>query len=420
MADDNPIEGLTPGQVLTDASVAQFITAMGLSVAEAQKQLDINTIGQIEEYLLPRPGLQGKSLLEVGLSPPFYHYQHADIAVSLQIAMKVGTTTATDINAKLDISRTTKDKAGGAREAQIKITKLPASVTADGTKLDAPADSDSEGAANAIADKLRAPAGKFERAFVSVRRSTPKIVQTDATAKNPLLTERSVVFLAKGEASAGIIRISKVPAATDEKEFVLAATAKVTVEPDANSDKLAYARKVATQLKTLSGFDSKLVGDPGADGVLEGGTVGIALFDTGLSKLKPDALAELALAAEILKANKAKVEVVGFADRQGDDAPNVKLGQDRADKVAEHLQLLGVAADQIVARKSGGEKRWVGSKDGASNVQFRRAEVRLQAVADFLITVKGTTVQLQAKPLPDKTAAGAEGNGFITVQRATG
>ena len=90
MADENPIEKMTPGQILADASVAEFIKAMGLSIADAQKALDLNSLAQVGEYVEPRPGLGGKSLLQLGLSPPFYHYQHADLTVSMQLTMKVG------------------------------------------------------------------------------------------------------------------------------------------------------------------------------------------------------------------------------------------------------------------------------------------------------------------------------------------
>jgi hypothetical protein len=82
-------DGLTPGQVLADASVAEFIKNLGLGIAEAQKALDDNSVDQIAEFIEPREGLGGRTLLDMGLSPAFYHYQHADLACSLQLSLRV-------------------------------------------------------------------------------------------------------------------------------------------------------------------------------------------------------------------------------------------------------------------------------------------------------------------------------------------
>jgi hypothetical protein len=102
MADENPIELLRPGQILADSAVTDYIKAMGIAIAEAQMQLDINSLRQVGEYAEPRPGLGGKSLLQLGLSPPFYHYQHADLSVSMQIVMKIAEQSAFGIGAKLE------------------------------------------------------------------------------------------------------------------------------------------------------------------------------------------------------------------------------------------------------------------------------------------------------------------------------
>ena len=81
------IADMTPGEVLTEASVAEFIKALGLSIAQAQKALDENSVDQIGEFIRPREGLDGRSLLDLGLSPAFYHYQHADVSCSMQLSL---------------------------------------------------------------------------------------------------------------------------------------------------------------------------------------------------------------------------------------------------------------------------------------------------------------------------------------------
>lgn len=416
MADDtNPIETMTPGQILAEASVADFIKAMGLSIAEAQKALDINSISQIGEYIEPRPGLNNQSLLQLGLSPPFYHYQHADLSVSMQLTMKVGKASAFGIGAKVDfgIGSGGKPGSGTAREAQVTLKSLPGSVTVDGTKTDA-AGADLDAAGEALAAKLRAPTGKFERAFVSSTHTAPKAELDPPTAKNPILTPGAVAFIATAASSAGIIRIVETPPPGQKETFTLAAAKTTEVSSEAN--KLLYARKVVLQINAL-GFKARLSRDPGGTSNAPDapGALGIALFDTDSAVIKKDALEELKLTARLIKEGGNNVDVTGYGDTRASDDYNKKLGQKRADAVAEQLKAQGVPPGQIKSVTSGGEERWVGTPPETANVQFRRAEITLVGSSDLFIIVDSGDTQLQAKPDPDR-ADGTPGNGFILVK----
>jgi outer membrane protein OmpA-like peptidoglycan-associated protein len=415
MADENPIETMTPGQILAEASVADFIKSMGLSIAEAQKALDLNSIAQIDEYTQPR-GPNNKSLLDLGLSPPFYHYQHADLSVSLQLIMKVGTTKAVDVGVKVDGS-IGKGASGSAdaRTAQITLKSQPASVTVDGTKSDATG-ADLDAAGNALADKLRAPAGKFEQAYVSAKHTPPKATLDPGNAKNPILTPGAVAFLRADASSGGIIRIVETPPPLPNPgdTFKLATGKETTVTAEAN--KLLYARKVVTQINALGGFKARLAQDSGgASNVPDApGTLGIALFDTGKSVLKKAALEELERVARLIKDGGLTVDVFGYTDTQGSEKSNVKLGKDRADVVAAQLRGNGVPADKVRKAETGGEAHWQ-TTNNVENQQFRRAEIVLAGSTDLLIIVDSDGMQLQAKPTPDKTGGGA-GNGFIVAK----
>ena len=418
MADENPIETMTPGQILAEASVADFIKSMGLSIAEAQKALDLNSLAQIGEYTQPR-GPSNKSLLEMGLSPPFYHYQHADLSVSLQLIMKVGTTSATDVGVKVDGSiGKGAGNAAEARSAQVTLKAIPASVTVDSTKSDA-AGADLEAAGNALADKLRAPAGKFERAFVTAKRTTVKAVLDPGAAKNPILTPGAVAFLRSDASSTGIIRIVDPPVPNSSEKFVLASGKETEVESVA--DRLAYARKVAAQIDALDGFKARLVRDSTSDTTVKTtpGTIGIALFDTGRSELKKDAHDELKRVGRLIKDGELTVKIMGYTDTVQPPEKNKELGQRRADAVKEQLILNGVPLAQIASAESGGETHWGAVPPETPNAQFRRAEVILAGSTDLLIIVDSDGTQLQAKPTPDKTAGGT-GNGFIVVRKFPG
>lgn len=416
MADDtNPIETMTPGQILADASVADFIKAMGLSIAEAQKALDVNSIAQVGEYAEPRPGLNNQSLLQLGLSPPFYHYQHADLSVSMQLTMKVGKASAFGIGAKVDFGLGAGSTGpANAREAQITLNKLPASATVDGTKLDATG-ADLDSAAEALATKLRAPTGKFERALVASTHKAPKAELEPPTAKNPVLTPGAVAFLPTGASSAGIIRIVETPAPNQKETYTLAAGKSTEVSSDAN--KLLFARKVVAQINALGGFKARLARDPGGDSTAPDapGALGIALFDTDSSVLKKDALEELKLTARLIKEGGQSVDVTGYGDTRKDDDYNKKLGQRRADAVAAQLKAYEVPAAQIKSVTSGGEARWKTTPDNVANAQFRRVEVTLVGSSDLFVIVDSGTSQLQEKPTPDRTDA-SPGNGFIVVK----
>ena len=96
-------DGLKPGEILADASVAEFISRLGLGIAEAQRALDENSIDQLAEFTKARDDLNGKTLLDLGLMPAFYHYQFADLSCSLQLSLKVQKSTGVDFKISTDI-----------------------------------------------------------------------------------------------------------------------------------------------------------------------------------------------------------------------------------------------------------------------------------------------------------------------------
>ena len=413
MADENPIELLTPGQILADSAVTDYIKAMGIAIAEAQMQLDINSLSQVAEYAEPRKGLRGKSLLQLGLFPPFYHYQHADLSVSMQIVMKIAEQTAFGIGAKLDFGfeQGGPVAAAKAREAQVTLKSVPASVTVDGKKTDA-SGSDVEAAAEQLATALRTPAGPFDRAFINTERKPVTATLEPVIAKNPILTSNAVAFLKPAASSAAVIRIVQTPPPLTSEAFTLANTKVATVGSEAN--RTLYARKVVEQINALTGFKARLVNDAGGSNTAPDspGVFGIALFDTNEAKIKAIAGEELDLIAKTIKDGNFTVNVVGYADTRGTEADNLKLGENRAKAVAAHLMYRGVPTSKIPSVTSGGEARWQDAPANTDNQQFRRAEIVLAGSTDLIILVEDAGTQLQATPTPDMTAGGS-GNGFI-------
>jgi outer membrane protein OmpA-like peptidoglycan-associated protein len=424
MADENPIERLRPGQILADSAVTDYIKAMGIAIAEAQMQLDINSLRQVGEYVEPRPGLGGRSLLQLGLSPPFYHYQHADLSVSMQIVMKVAEQTAFGIGAKLDLGfeQGGPQAAAAAREAQVTVRSTPASVTVNGQATNS-SGSDLEAAGEQLAAALRSPTGPFERAITSTERRPVQATLEPGTASNPILTPGSVVFVQPEASSAGVIRISTAPPGAEA--YVLNATKTANIAtPGAN--RVLHARAVTAAINGVGGFRARLVNDPGGSTTTPDapGALGIVLFDTDQTLIKRPAADELDIVARIIRDGNLNVVITGYADTQGRQptaadrvAYNRDLGLRRARAVRQALIDRGVAAARIADPvQSGGEDRWAGSPVNIPNEQFRRAEITLAGSTDLLIVVESGTEQLQETPTPDLTGGGA-GNGFVFARR---
>lgn len=429
MADEvfNPIETLTPGQVLAESTIAEYIKAMGLSIAAAQKALDFNSLSQVGEYTEARAGLGGKSLLQLGLSPPFYHFQHADVSVSLQLSMRIGKDEALGIGAKVDLGIGGAGSGGSAtptlRSGQIKLKKLPASVSVDGNKVEA-IGADLEAAAESVAKKLRKPIGKFDRVYVASAESKIAIELDPPTAANPLIASGAVAFLPAVASSSALIRVADEP--TQPLTFTLN-TGK-TAEVLAQANQLEYAKAIVGKINAVGGFKAMLVNDQagGSEGI-KPGAVFMLLFETGSSVITAEADNQLREAARLLKAADVEVDVVGFADRQGftggkdqttDAARNLQLGQNRAITVASQLQAYGVNAAKIRPPRSEGEDAWKNTPDEVANSQYRRVELRVKDAQTYFIVVDAEGTQtFQTAPSPDKRSS--TGTGFIAVHTAS-
>jgi outer membrane protein OmpA-like peptidoglycan-associated protein len=83
------LSDLKPGDVLGQVDLGSYIAAMGKGVAEAQRALDDNTIGLLGAFTEKLEGLRGKSLIQLGLSPAFYHFRSATISASVTMSMQV-------------------------------------------------------------------------------------------------------------------------------------------------------------------------------------------------------------------------------------------------------------------------------------------------------------------------------------------
>lgn len=109
-------------------------------------------------------------------------------------------------------------------------------------------------------------------------------------------------------------------------------------------------------------------------------------FDFDRATLRPDAVAILNEAVEILKRYpELRVEVAGHTDSVGTDAYNQRLSERRAKAVYDHLASNGIMADRLVGPTGYGESRPIApntNADGSDNpegrARNRRTELNVQ------------------------------------------
>jgi hypothetical protein len=93
---DNPVEGMTPGEVLLNVPMAEIVQKMGQAIADAQLRLDelsIRTAVLLGETRLDFTNSAGelvsRSLLELGFTPSFYQFTQTTIDVFVTLTMQV-------------------------------------------------------------------------------------------------------------------------------------------------------------------------------------------------------------------------------------------------------------------------------------------------------------------------------------------
>lgn len=109
-------------------------------------------------------------------------------------------------------------------------------------------------------------------------------------------------------------------------------------------------------------------------------------FDFDRATLRPDAVAILNEAVEILKRYpELRVEVAGHTDSVGTDAYNQRLSERRAKAVYDHLASNGIMSDRLVGPTGYGESRPIApntNADGSDNpegrARNRRTELNVQ------------------------------------------
>lgn len=398
-------DGLLPGQILADASVAEFIKELGLGIAEAQAALDRNSVEQIAILSQTTPSFSGKSLIELGLTPPFYHYQYADLEVSMTLSLKVQKDFGVNLGFNIGSSNSQNQSStsgstgqvgievrfGGGKPAKgvIELVSATPGTVVTGNTTTSLVSGSPTGAtdvaivpsrirdtAYALADELRGnDVPEIDRVGVEiVSGPTPVNPNTDLSSVFVCAPNRVVVsgtqnspawaLLALTVNDVTNVTVNGVAFATAPALSLAAATTAIAAQLDAHADLTARAFVSAGRVQVTP------------------------LFDHDRDELQPTVLADLRAVARMLKANSTwTLRIDGYTDLSGAADYNVDLSQRRAKRVSDFLLAQGVQGSQLTTQGLGETHPVVNSPGPvAAN---RRAELHLTAGPAHLIEIVG-------------------------------
>ncbi|MEM8553456.1 MAG: OmpA family protein [Pseudomonadota bacterium] len=417
-------DGLTPGQVLADASVADFIKSLGLSVAEAQKALDINSVEQLDAFIKPVPGLGGKTLLDMGLMPAFYHFQHADISCSMNLSLRVEKDFGVNFGIEGNFSDTSSDTgntdnqssssssgsatAAASREAKVKVDSKAVGALSVNGQANQLAGADPEARIRALAKSLQEK-GTAGTTLVKSNR-TPVNPTSNAPGRALKCESNAVVFLGGGF-HRGVIRVSK--AAAQPIEYDLHGNIKAT---GAAGDIPTHAASVTSEINAKNGYS--------ATNFHKDFSMGVCLFDHDVATVA-EKTAEgvdndelLTNAAEFLKDSGITVVVEGRTDRSGKDSYNQKLSVNRAENVIRELVDRGVNPSQLGSATGTGETAWGGPDDNSKDPTKRVVLLKFPENVHYIYVKAEGNKQLKGTPVPDQTGNKDTGdNGWVSLFR---
>lgn len=327
------LSDLKPGDMLGQVDLASYVGAMAKGVAEAQRALDDNTIGLLGAFTKGIDSLAGKSLLQLGLSPAFYHFRSATISASVNMSMRV----REEIDVSVHVGGGKSSDSSSTQTATLHQVKNTTEVIHVSESVNATAST-----SGSIMERLDSYSGA---------NSSTRLIVTErgAVTKAQSFSESGVALYKAGAAlfvvpPAGmrwaVLSITAGSAANAMQIAVGSAYPSA-----AASSALDFAAGLSQQLTNISVAILAPLPDP--DGLR------VVKFETGSHVVKKigaaDYAARLRALAEIIKAaGIATLTIIGHTDGVGTKAYNQKLSVLRAQAVKDVLTVNGVTATMTV------------------------------------------------------------------------
>lgn len=401
-----------PGAILADVKIATFVEEMALGIAHAQRRLDRNSVKMaIEMAKQPYDELNGKTLLQCGLSPAFYHFPEMELKVSMMLRIRE----ERDETKTIGLHGSGGNQSGYSKNttsmgtATLRVTHRPATAARALVDVTAVARGElvvGETTFGIVTTAGDAPGGQEEVLFdtgdtllenaqvladaiVASRDATGAPVVASARVRSvqaeppDIETDSPAVFGV--DERRGRIRVTHRGAQPAIEIVSVSRNNGGTVQMPSNG-----GGAFTVQLGANPPAGHATIGDTPhessvrlADAIngfqLSGSVMGDAIalvahfaYNVRATWL-PESTEALEATRDYLRENPdERVLLFGFADSDGPSNYNLDLSRDRARVVAEWLQEEGIAEDRI-DRFAGGEAYQV-SSDNALN---RRVEIRL-------------------------------------------
>ncbi len=437
-------------EILQQVDVTDIISSLAVGIADAQEQLDNNSIKQALALADPNNGIGGKSLLGLGFTPAFYHFQYAD--VSAEIALKMRLQTEFEIDASLNFNYTqqggySSDKLDYLREdsSEVDRTEYKSSrtfITHSNNYEDLSIESE-----KVRMDETKGCVTRVEDFSDQIRRNE-KIDRVLVDVKNEKYSASDIQtsgqsFFAQNAGGYFVLTVPQNP--TDNEgilkvaDYTLGSGDETEVEFDGNAgNELEIG---AAELKTFGevfgasetimtagnfiGFeanDSLYYVKDGNAGLGTGMAMevyfehdrwdarlalGQNLNDNNVTKDNTVVQPVLKKLAQILKSDPtAEIEILGHTDGSGKNGYNVKLSNKRSGSLKNWFIDQGVNGSQI---KTKGTGETIAGSDQTKNLTFRKVEIKFLSGADYFYYSGGPF---------DSTAATASGtiNQFIYLK----
>ncbi|MFA0961052.1 OmpA family protein [Roseivirga sp. BDSF3-8] len=404
--------------VLQEVDVTEIISSLAMGIADAQRQLDNNSVQQLIQLADPNNGFNGKSLIELGFTPAFYHFQHADVSASISLKMKLKQETSFGISLQGSYS----SQKGFNQDRMDTLQQLDRSKERSEFKssrsfvMEASESNSLRISSQEI--KMDQEEGSYTRLenFEQDMREVENVdrVRSQISAKEQA-TEASEDHLVIRNAG-GFVSIY-VPAQVTDDEGILKLTdysesTAIDIDPSGGaSDNFNVAADFQTTFDTAYTKN----GNQGVTGFSPAGvltTKGGAPDESILTHYFEFDKAYIDFSAGDNNTNKsyfhmlskilindpsARITITGSTDTSGTDLYNEGLSEDRAKALKCWFTSVGVPENQIKTEKKGETIAIQNIADGTKDRAYRFARVRLTSASDYLF-FKGGAFKQDATP----------------------
>lgn len=434
----NPLKRSKEGAtLLQEADVSGIVSSLAIGIAEAQVELDTNSVKQT--LLLADPdtaNVNGKSLIQLGFTPAFYHFQYADVSASISLRMKEVQEDELNIDIdaeykkqggynadRLDYLKETENanyKKGykSSREFVMNASETRSlKVQSETVEMN-----QQEGAISKVEsfqDRLQS-VQNVERARSEIKAKELAVVDINATTLGVTVQNHagyiSISLPQVSAANEGILKVSNYNGASIDLNGA-ASGADFALQADFGST-LALARSTNTG-GTVVGLNKTTINMGGSSQ-----TMPLTInFDYNVDKVEPTyhnnatMMPFIDQLVKVLKADEtAKIQVSGYTDGSGGSTYNTDLSMRRAKNTIQYLTGLGVPPAQFLTPNALGESLATNSN---KDVTLRKVTIELTTDGDYFLFNDGL-ISEDATPDETATADASVVNGFMYLKDGYG